>query len=351
MIKIELKKRIEHFSSMATIIAPLCSTYNNQAVKPFIEAAQIYNENYRSGIEFESLLEKHRTFMKDSIRLCNKLFDNYIPSKQNSIYDWSKSFFNVLNASKKIIDEAYKLAYTVGRDDITTKTIIENEKNPLVKIKRRYILTDGEFETYKKNMFDWRCGIQSLYVEEQYMKHIVELCNSRKSKFDPSQAKITGGNIGTCQFPRVIEIYENSTDSTPQICVLNAELLLKKHQIDKAGNNINIVVISEYLQLYARYQYELISFVFTNFTTLYQEMCVQCLRVFLEQQHSIMFNLLQKQKKLISEKEVEDEEKRRINDITWNDINKNAINSTCGLLNGSDPDPSCNQTKLVGSLL
>ncbi|WBR61494.1 hypothetical protein [Drosophila suzukii associated hytrosavirus 1] len=344
MSKNKLSRQIDNFSKQATIISPLCSKYNATYVKPFMEAAQIYNENFRSSTEFMNLLRAHANFLHGSIGICNRLFDNYEPSKQNSIYDWSKHFFNLLNASKKLLDEAYNLAYTVGRTDPTTKTIIAKEENPLVKIRRKVIIEDGDYDTYKKTMFNWKCSIQALYVEEQYMKHLVDICNSRKSRFNPREVK-----ENTCTLKRSITVPQYDYESTPQICVLNAELMVHKSKIDiyEKKNKLKVEDLDTYLNIYNRYQKELIAFVFTNFSRLYNETCVQCLRIFLEQQHSIIFNLLEKRKKLISHEVEKINENRRLDGLTWTDIDKTTqvqANTDC------KTDLCLNQSKIVGSL-
>lgn len=346
MSKNKLARQIDKFSSSATIIAPLCSKYNASSIKPFLEAAQIYNENFRSSTEFANLLRAHRLLMQGSISICNRLFDNYEASKQNAIYDWSKHFFNCLNAAKQVVDEAYNLAYTVGRDDFTTKTIIEKEQNPLVRIQRKVILEDGEYDVYKKSMFDWKCSIQALYVEEQYMKHIVEMCNARKSKFNPREAK-----LNTCTLRRTITIPDREFESTPQICVLNAELMTHKANIERLEKSDKLTkeAIDQYLLVYNRYQRELIAFVFINFNKLYNETCVQCIKIFLEQQHSIVFNLLQRRKRiLIRETEVATEN-RRMDEIAWTDNNKTNNQTFVPACSGG-ADSCLNQTKVVGSL-
>lgn len=346
MSKNKISKQIEHFSTMATIVSPLCSKYNANSVKPFLEGAQIYAENFRSSAEFSNLLRLHKSFMSGSISICNRLFDNYEASKQNSVYDWSRHFFNLLNASKKVIDEAYNLAYTVGRDDTTTKTIIDEEKNPLVKIKRKVILEEGDYDIYKKNMFDWKCSIQALYVEEEYMKHIVNMCNSRKSKFNPKEAK-----VNRCSLRRTITLPDRDFETTPQLCVLNAELMTHKSNVEmhEKKNKLTIVDIDNYLTVYGQYQRELVAFVFTNFATLYNETCVQCIKVFLEQQHSIVFNLLEKRKKLVVAEREKQNENKRMEHIAWNDIDKTTLytNQVCG---SSGQDSCVTQTKVVGSL-
>lgn len=345
MSKIILSKQIEYFSTMATIISPLCSKYNTNSIKPFLEGAQIYAENFRSSTEFSNLLRLHKSFMAGSINICNRLFDNYEASKQNAVYDWSRHLFNLLNASKKVVDQAYNLAYTVGRDDSLTKISIEKEKNPLVRIRRKVILEDGEYDVYKKNMFDWKCSIQSLYVEEEYMKHIVEICNSRKSKFNPKEVK-----VNACTIRRTITIPDSDFESTPQLCVLNAELMTHKTNIDRHEKNekLTLTDIDNYLIVYNQYQHELIAFVFTNFLILYNETCVQCIKVFLEQQHSIVFNLLDKRKKLLSKDIKTQNENKRIDNVAWNAIDK--TNSYTNQICEGGQDLCSNQSKVVGSL-
>lgn len=346
MSKPKLSKQIENFSSMASIISPLCSKYNANSIKPFLAAAQIYKDNFRSGVEFSNLLRAHQNLMNGSISICNRLFDNYETAKQNAIYDWSKHFFNVLNAAKLVVDDAYRLAYTVGRDDVVTKTSIETEKNPLVQIQRKVIVSDGDYDTYKKTMHDWKCSIQSLYVEEQYMNHIVEMCNARKTKFSPREAK-----MNTCTLRRTVTMPANDQGSTPQICVLNAQLLTQKQEIDSREKNNKLAVedIDSYLMIYNRYQQELIAFTFTNFSQLYNEKCVQCLKIFLEQQHSIVFNLLQRRKRLVTSLTEKENENKRMEQIAWNDIDKTIyVTRSCS---DANPDASClNKTKVVGSL-
>lgn len=343
----KLKKQIENFSTLASLISPLCQKYNNNFIKPFLNAAQVYKENYRSSTEFLNLIRFHKNLMHGSIGICNSLFENYEELKQKAVYEWSWYFFNALHGAKKVLDEAYNLAYTVGRDDIVTKTLIENETNPLVQIQRKVILDDTDYDVYKKTMFDWKCNIQALYVEEQYMKHVVELCNSRKSKFNPREAK-----INKCTLRKTITIPDRDYESTPQICVLNAELIVQKTKIDLHEKNEKLTTedIDNYIYIYSQYQRELIAFVFTNFSTLYNETCVQCIKVFLEQQHSIIFNLLQKRKILavkIAEKIIED---KRIDKITWNDIDKVTSYSNNVCENGSNSNSCNNKVKVVGSL-
>lgn len=345
MNKNKLSKRIESFITFAGIVAPLCSKYNINSIKPFLEGAQIYNENFRSITEFRNLLRLHEELCSGTINICNRLFDNYEESKQSLIYDWSKHIFNLLYGSKKIIDEAYNLAYTVGRDDATTKTLIDKEQNPLVKIYRKVIIEDGDYEAYKKSMFDWKCNIQSLYVEEQYMKHIVELCNSRNTKSNATEAK-----VNTCSRRKTIYISNQNYESTPNICILNAELFSHKSKIDalEKDNTISIQDIDNYIIIYKQYQHELISFVLHNFLKLYNETCVQCLKVFLEQQHSIVFSMLQKRKKLVSDEVATMNNNKRIDDLTWNDIDKvTSKNRNCS---GANQKTCINQTKFVGSL-
>lgn len=346
MSRSKLSRQIERFSSTATILAPLCSKYNGQSVRPFMESAQVYNENFRSSNEFANLLRAHQNFLQGSISICNRLFDNYEPAKQASVYDWSRHFFNLLNASKKVVDEAYQLAYTVGRTDSTTVTLIEKEDNPLVHIRRKVIIDDADFETYKKTIFDWKCSIQAVYVEEQYMKHIVELCNARSSKFNPREVR-----VNTCRFRRTITIPDNSFESTPQICVLNAELLAHKTKVAQREKEDKLTIedIDIYVAVYRRYQHELVAFVFLNFLTMYNETCVQCVRVFLEQQHSVMFNLLQKRRKLHAHELEKLKQQKRLDELTWSDIDKTSLHA--------NPDAatcksnSClSQTKVVGSL-
>lgn len=345
MSKVKLLKQLERFASLASIVSPLCSKYNNSSVKPFLESAQIYSENFRSSTEFTSLLQAHQRFMMGSVSICNRLFDNYEASKQNSIYDWSKHFFNLLAAAKRVIDDAYNLAYTVGRTDPTTKTIIEKEDNPLVQIQRKVILEEGEYDAVKKSMFDWKCGIQALYVEEQYMKHIVEMCNSRKTKFNPNEAQ-----LNTCTLRKTMTIPENSyAGRTPTICVLNAELINGKMRIETHEKNGSLAVddIDNYLAVYNRYQRELIAFVFANFAQLYNEPCVQCIKIFLEQQHSIVFNLLQRRKKLVNAAVEKRDEDMRHDHIVWNDIDKSRLaEGTCD----SNSSACFGPTKVVGSL-
>lgn len=345
MNKNKLSKKIESFITFAGIVAPLCSKYNLNSIKPFLESAQIYNENFRSNTEFNNLLRLHQLFCSGSINICNRLFDNYEESKQSLIYDWSKHIFNLLDASKKIIDEAYNLAYTVGRDDTTTKSIVDKEKNPLVKIYRKVILEDGEYEAYKKSMFDWKCNIQSLYVEEQYMKHVVELCNSRNTNSNATEAKIQ-----TCSRRKTIYVSNQNYESTPKICVLNAELYSHKSKIDnmEKENNLSVQDIDNYVIIYKHYQHELLSFVLHNFIKLYNETCVQCLKVFLEQQHGIVFSMLQKRKKILSTEVMTQIKSKQIDGLTWNDIDKATItNRNCS---GVNQGTCTNQTKFVGSL-
>lgn len=342
MSKTKLSTQIEKFSSIASIVVPLCTKYSSNAIKPFADAAQVYVNNYRSRTEFYKLLNVHQSLMRSSIAICNRLFDNYEAAKQNAIYDWSKHVFDMLNASKLLIDEAYRLAYTVGRDDTTTKQVVDKETNPLVKIQRKVIIDDGEYETYKKTMHDWKCSIKALYVEEQYMQHIVDMCNSRNGKFNPQNAQ-----VNECTLRRTIVVPDRENENTPRICILNSELLSHKYQIEEREKNekLNIDDIDGYLRIYNMYQNELIAFTFTNFSRLYNEKCVQCIKIFLEQQHSIVFNLLQRRKKLVALMVEQKNEKKRIDDIAWTDINK-SINQPC-----SDNNPNCiNQTKTVGSL-
>lgn len=341
-MKSRLYKQIEHFSSLATVVSSICSKYNIGSVMPFLEAAQIYNENFRSNTEFRNLLRVHTHFMQGSVIICSSLFDNYESAKQNAMYDWSKKIFNLINLAKKIIDEAYQLAYTVGRTDDVTNNIIKKEQNPLVKIQRNVVLEEGEFEVYKKTLFDWKCEIQAIYVEEEFMKHIVELCNARKSKLNPKDV-----NVKKCTFRPILNVQDLKYESTPQICKLNSELLSHKIQIQnhEKNNKLTINDIDEYIVLYTRYQRELISFVFTNFLKLYNERCVQCLRIFLEQQHSIVFNLIQVRKKLMAMDKEKITEEKRIDSIMWNsDIDKSKVCS-------ADNSQSCsNRVKVVGSL-
>lgn len=215
MAKTKLSKQVEICSSYAIIVSPLCSKYNANSIKPFQEGAQVYNENYRSSAEFANVLRLHKNFLKGSISICNGLFDNYEPSKQGSVYTWSKHLFNFINVSKQILDEVYNMAYTVGRDDDTTKNIIDKEINPLVKIKRKVILEDGEYDIYKKTIFDWKCSIQAIYVEEQYMKHIVQMCISRQPIVNPNETVVNGGN--TCAFRRTTTINDRPNESTPRL--------------------------------------------------------------------------------------------------------------------------------------
>lgn len=350
MSKQKLSKRIDHFASIASIVSPLCAKYNVNSIKPFIEGAQVYNENFRSSVEFINTLRLHREFMVGSIAICSRLFDNYEPAKQSYIYVWSKHLFDLLNAAKTIIDESYNLAYTVGRSDATTKTIIDKETNPLVKIHRKVILEDSDYDTYKKNMFNWKCTTQSIYVEERYMKHIVELCNSRKSKFNPKEAK-----LNTCTLRRTITIPDNDYSSTPQLCVLNAELYTHKAKIElhEKNNKLTTSDIDNYVLVYTRYQRELISFVFLNFSKLYNEQCVQCIKIFLEQQHSIMYNLLERRKKLVAEAAERTNENKRLDDIAWTNIDKTTsayINSEEETCSAGNSKFCTNQTKVVGSL-
>lgn len=342
MSKNKLSKQIDIFASRAITISPLCGRYNVNSVQPFQEGAQVYNENFRSGTEFANILRLHRNFLKGSIRICNRLFDNYEPSKQSLVYLWSKHFFDLLDASKRVIDEAYNLAYTVGRDDKNTLTSIEKESNPLVNIQRKLILEDGEYDSYKRNMFDWKCSIQSLYVEEQYMKHIVDMCNSRKSKFNPREAK-----INRCTLRRTITIPDREFENTPQLCILNAELFVHKSKIEKQEKDDKLTIedVDNYLQIYNRYQYELVTFVFTNFSTLYNETCVQCIKIFLEQQHSIIFNLLQKRNRLTAKKIQVSKLEGRGEQISWSEN----IDKTSSCITGNI-DSCINQSKVVGSL-
>ena len=342
MNKNRLSKKIESFITFSNIVAPLCTKYNLGTIKPFLEGAQIYNENYRSNTEFRNLLRLHDEFCAGSVSICNRLFDNYEDSKQGLIYDWSKHIFNLINASKQIIDEAYNLAYTVGRDDVTTKSLIDKEQNPLVKIYRKVILEDGDYETYKKSMFDWKCSIQALYVEEQYMKHVVELCNSRNTKGGPLDAKMS-----TCSRRKALYVPDKNFDSTPKICVLNAELFSHKAKIDtrEKEKKLSIQDIDSYVIVYKQYQHELIAFVLNNFGRLYNETCVRCLKIFLEQQHSIVFGLLQKRKRLAADELSERNNIRRMEELAWSDIDKTTFGG------GSCSGNQCtNQTKFVGSL-
>lgn len=342
MSKNKLSKQIENFSSVSTIISPLCSKYNGNSIRPFIEAAQVYNENFRSSIEFSNLLRAHQNLMLGSINICNRLFDNYEAAKQNAIYDWSKHFFNVLNVAKRLVDEAYNLAYTVGRTDNATRTTIDKEENPLVQIERKVIIDDADYEIYRKSMFDWKCSIQALYVEEQYMKHIVEMCNSRKSKFNPNEA-----TLNRCTLRRTITVPDMEYEATPHICILNAEMITHKLKIEdheKTGK-LTVEDIDSYLLVYQRYQRELISFVFTNFSRLYNETCVQCIKIFLEQQHSIVFNLIQRRKRLIVAQTEKYNEERRTEGIAWNGDGGGDISKT-----KCTNDLCTNQVKVVGSL-
>lgn len=345
MSKIKLSKQIENFSSMASFVSPLCSKYTANSIKPFLSAAQVYNENYRSKTEFTTLLRAHQQLLHGSISICNRLFDNYEAAKQNAIYDWSNHFFNLLKSSKLVIDDAYRLAYTVGRTDQTTKQLIDTEKNPLVKIQRKVILEDGEYDTYKKTMHDWKCNVNALYVEEQYMNHIVEMCNTRKSQFNPTSAQ-----MNVCTLRRSIIVPDRDFESTPRICVLNAELLSQKHQIEEHEKNGKLTTddIDNYIRVYNHYQRELIAFTFTNFSRLYNEKCIQCIKIFLEQQHSIVYNLLKRRKKIISTMVENDNEKKRLDEIAWTDIDKNTyISQPCS---GENSNSCINQTKVVGSL-
>lgn len=342
----KLSQQIDNFKNFASIVDTLCKRYNKYSIKPFLEGAQVYRENFRSATEFLNLLRLHRAFLLGSIDICNRLFDNYDVAKQNLIYTWSRHFFNLVNSSKKVIDAAYNLAYTVGRDDVVTNNLVAKEKNPLVEIQRRVILEEGEYDSYKKTMFDWKCNMQSVYVEERYMNSIVELCNSRHSKPHPEEVKIS-----TCARRRAqrIIIPDNDYESTPPLCVLNAELLLNKGKIDLHEKNKQLTVedIDNYVTIYNSYQRELISFVFTNFLQLYNETCVQCIKIFLEQQHSVVFNLLQVRKTLESRLVERNTAENLIQNISWTDINKTTTN-TCG--NGGSKDSCINSVKVVGSL-
>lgn len=343
MSKKKLTQQIERFSVLTSLVS-FCPNYNNDSIKPFIEGAQIYKENYRSNNEFINLIRLHDNLMRGSVSICNSLFENYEPLKQKLIYEYSRNFFNLLNGAKKIIDEVYKLAYTVGRNDETTTTIIENEKNPLIEIHRKVILSDGDYEIYKKTMFNWKCSIQSIFIEEQYMKHIVELCNSRKSKFNPLEVK-----INKCSFRKVLSIPDKNFESTPTICRLNSELKQKKtdFEIKEKNDKLTTSDINNYIKSYREYQRELISFVFLNFSKLYNETCVQCIKVFLEQQHSIVFNMLEKLKQLEAKTIEEENKERNLDEVSWNVIDKVNSNSNknCKNLN------SCkNKPKVVGSL-
>lgn len=343
MGKNKLTKQIENFSTLASLISPLCSRYNSESVAPFIKGAQIYNENFRSGVEFQKLLQLHKKFMVGSISICNSLFENYEELKQKLVYMWSWHLFNLLNGSKKVLDEVYKLAYTVGRTDENTVSAIEKEKNPLVKVQRYVILDDGEYETYKRSMFDWKCSIQALYVEEQYMKHIVDICNTRESKFNPQKTT-------ACTSSRSIITNDRDYQSTPRLCVLNAELIVlkSKFEIQERDGKLTITDIENYMFAYGHYQRELIAFVFSNFSNLYNETCVQCVKVFLEQQHSIMFNMLEKYRNLKSKMVETITEDKRMGRVAWNDINKETSSSH---LNRNCENNTCNnKIQIVGSL-
>lgn len=343
MSKTKLSTQIDKFSKLAVIISPLCSKYNSNVVKPFVDSAQIYNENFRSSTEFYNLLHANKQFFIGSISICYRLFNNYEPSKQAALYEWSRKLFNLLNSAKKIIDDAYELAYTVGRTDTVTRSIIEKETNPLVTIRRKVIIEDYDYDAYKKTMVNWKCNIQTVYVEEQYMKHVVDVCNSRKSKFNPVEAK-----VNTCTLRRTITIPDNDYEATPQVCMLNAEVLAAKTKIEMHDKNNSLTVddIDNYISLYNKYRHELISFTFGNFIQLYNETCVQCLRIFLEQQHSIVFNLLQRRKTIVQAEMLKYNETQRIDNINWTDINKDTLSTTkqCS-------DTVCtNPMKVVGSL-
>lgn len=352
MSKNKFAKQIEKFSSSMTIVATLCSRYTTGSLKPFLDAAQVYNENYRSSTEFQRLLQAHYNLMQGSIGICNRLFDNYEAAKQNAIYDWSKRFFAMLDAAKRIIDEAYRLAYTVGRTDSVTTNLIEKEENPLVTIHRKIILEDGEFNSYKKTMFDWKCSVGSLYVEEQYMKHLVEMCNSRQSKFNPREAK-----LNKCTLRRTITIPDNDFETTPQICVLNAELMTNKLYVEQQEKTQKLTTddLDKYILIYGRYQRELITFVFSNFLYLYNEKCVQCIKIFLEQQHSIIFNLLQRRKQLIADAREKITDIQHRDNVAWaSDIDKTNTTITsgnsCGISNGNFSGSCGIKPKVVGSL-
>lgn len=335
----KLNKQIEIFTKLASLVSSLCRKYNNNYIKPFLNGAQVYSENYRSGTEFQHLIRLHDNFMQGSISICNSLFENYEELKQKSIYEWSHHFFNLLNEAKKVLDESYILAYTVGRTDITTTSLIENETNPLVKIQRKVIIEDGDFDIYKKNIFNWKCSIQALYVEEEFMKHIVEVCNGRGSRISPQDVKVT-----TCRFKRSAIMPDSNFSSTPQICVLNAELINQKSKIEIQEKNSKLTVddINNYIVAYSRYQRELVAFVFTNFIKLYNESCVQCIKVFLEQQHSIMFNLIQKRKSLIVAERVKITENKNMDNIAWSNIDK--VSNACS-------KGTCSENfKVVGSI-
>lgn len=341
MSKTKLVKQIENFAILSNILAPLCSVYNNKGMKPFERAAQIYNENYRSSMEFANVLRHHKNLMTSSVDVCTRLFENFEENRQNSIYNWSKNFFNLLHAAKKILDEVYNLAYTVGRTDDITTLDIENEKNPLTQIKRNVIIEDGDYDIYKKTMFDWKCSIQAIYVEEEYMKHIVEICNSRKSKFNPGVV-----TVNACTLRRTLLVPENPVENTPHICVLNAEMMNHKMEIQRQekNNELTITTIITYLNTFKQFQRELVSFVFTNFSALYNETSVQCLRVFLEQQHSVGFTLIQKLKKLEAIEKEKEHARTKLDHIAWNDdIDK--INTTL-----CSRQTCAQKTKAVGSL-
>lgn len=196
-------------------------------------------------------------------------------------------------------------------------------------------------------MFDWKCSIQALYVEEQYMKHIVEMCNSCKSKFNPKEVK-----VNTCTLRRTITIPDGDYESTPQICVFNAELMTHKMKIEKHEKNDKLAVydIDNYLLVYSRNQREWIAFVFTNFSKLYNETCVQCIKIFLEQQHSIVFNLLQRRKKLVLRDMEKASENKRLEEITWNDTDKTNDTYPNRLCSNGNTESCVNETKVIGSL-
>lgn len=341
----KLEKEIAKFSKLASIISLLCTTYNDDSVKPFIDSAQVYKSNYRSSNDFMNVIRNHKNLMKNSIRICYSLFENYEELKQKSIYEWSWHLFNLLNGAKKVMDEIYILAYTVGRDDTITTTQIQKETNPLVQIQRHVILDDGDFEVYKKSISDWKCNIQALYVEEKYMEHIVEMCNARKSKYNPKEAK-----INACKLRKSITLPDDNkyTDSTPNLCILNAELILYKSKIEllEKENKLTVDDINIYIIAYTRYQRELITFVFINFSKLYNETCVKCLRIFLEQQHGIVYNLIQKRKSIASSTKAKYQENTKNDNITWDNDDINKITSSC-----SNANNSCKKSlKIVGSL-
>lgn len=352
MSKTKLIKQIENFSNIASFIYPLCPKFNNYSIKPFLEGAQVYAENFRSNVEFLNVVKLHKNFMRGSIDICTSLFENYEELKQKHIYNWSHTFFNLLHASKKVIDEIYNLAYTVGRNDSETVNLIENEKNPLVKFERKPILEESDYEIYRKSIFNWKCNIQSLYVEEQYMKHIVEICNSRNSFNDNKKYNPNEISVNKCTIRKTVKISDNNSQATPPICVLNAELISHKFKVEILEKNDKLTPddINFYIKLYNKYQRELISFVFLNFSKLYNEMCVQCIKVFLEQQHSIIFNLYQKQKFLQKNIDQLNYIQKQKENIEWSDNNSSSNYETISSSSNFKSNICKTQSKIVGSL-